>query len=79
MTAANAAWVYGIFAGSHASVLYSLANGQWSTYPPVVERDIEAGAMVTPTTLFIVSQIPDKSQHPVPAIVDMKDGASSIK
>ncbi len=31
--------------------------------------------MVTPTTLFIISQIPDKSQLPVPAIVEMKDGA----
>jgi hypothetical protein len=75
MTAPNTGWVYGMSADSNDSVIYSLTNGQWSTYPPVVGKDIEVGAIVTPTTLFIVSQIPDKSQLPVPAIVDMKDGA----
>lgn len=77
--AANAAWVYGEFPGSHASYLYSIADGHWTDhqFSPSMDSHLVTGAAISPTVLLAITDgATDYGANPKPQTFDLGQGSA---
>jgi hypothetical protein len=76
--AANAAWVYGEFPGTHSSYLYSIADGHWidHQFSPSMDAHLVTGAAFSSTELLAMTDgATDDGANPEPKVFNMGQGS----